>query len=85
VLLSVITKTGTRFKSYQDTRNQKTLNSWTNSEFRKLVWNVDQWVGQNVLMIVPMVVHKQTHNHQEHEEHASTRDMNKMSRIAHFH
>jgi len=36
-------------------------------------------------MIVHKVVHKQTQNHQEHEEHASTLDMNKKSRKVHLH
>jgi len=37
------------------------------------------------MMKVHKVVHKQTHNHQEHEEHASTRDMNKMPRKVYLH
>jgi len=36
-------------------------------------------------MKVQKVVHKQIHIHQEHEEHASTRDMNKMSSKVHLH
>jgi len=36
-------------------------------------------------MKVQKVVDNQTQNHQEHEEHASTRDMNKMSRKVHLH
>jgi len=41
--LECFTKTGTRIKSYQDTRNQRTLNSWTNSEVQKVgseCWSV---------------------------------------------
>jgi len=57
------------------------LNSLTNSE----VQNVAKLVDQNVLMRVQKVVHKQTQNHQKHEEHASTRDMNKMSSQVHLH
>ena len=36
-------------------------------------------------MVVQKGVHKQTHNHQEHEEHASTHDMNKRSSKVHLH
>ena len=54
-------------------------------KFRKLVQNVDQWVGQNVLMKVQKVVHSPTQNHQEHEEHGSTRDINELSRKVHLH
>jgi len=36
-------------------------------------------------MIVHKVVHKQTQNYQEHEEHASTLDMNKTSRKVNLH
>ena len=35
-VLKCFTKTGTRFKSYQDTRNQRALNSETNSEDQKV-------------------------------------------------
>ena len=35
-VLEWLTKTQTKFKSYQDTRNQRTLNSWTNSEVQKV-------------------------------------------------
>jgi len=38
-----------------------------------------------VLMVVQKSVHKQTQNHQEHEEHASTHDMNKRSSKVHLH
>ena len=36
-------------------------------------------------MVVQKGVHKQTHNHQEHEEHASTNNMNKRSSKIHLH
>jgi len=36
-------------------------------------------------MVVQKGVHKQTQNHQEHEEHASTHDMNKRSSKVHLH
>ena len=45
----------------------------------------DQKVDQNVLMVVQKGVHQQTQNHQEHEEHASTHDMNKRSSKVHLH
>ena len=35
-VLEWLTKTQTKFKPYQDTRNQRTLNSWTNSEVQKV-------------------------------------------------
>jgi len=57
------------------------MNSQTNSE----VQNVWAKLIQNVLMIVHKVVHKQTQNHHEHEEHASTLDMNKKPRKVHLH
>jgi len=38
-----------------------------------------------VLMVVQKGVHKQTQNHQEHEEHASTHDKNKRSSKVHLH
>ena len=38
-----------------------------------------------VLMVVQKGVHKQTQNHQEHEEHASTHDMNKRSSKVYLH
>ena len=39
----------------------------------------------NVLMVVQKGVHNQTQNHQEHEEHANTHDMNKRSTKVHLH
>ena len=36
-------------------------------------------------MVVQKGVHKQTQNHQEHEEHASTHDKNKRSSKVHLH
>ena len=66
MLLSVFTKTGTRFKSHQDTRNQRTLNSWTNSEVQKVSsesWSVS-W--SECSSRVHKVVHKQTQKTQEH-------------------
>jgi len=36
-------------------------------------------------MVVHKGVHKQTQNHQEHEEHASTHDINKRSSKVHLH
>ena len=38
-----------------------------------------------VLMVVQKGVHMQTQNHQEHEEHASTHDINKRSSKVHMH
>ena len=35
-VLELLTKTQTKFKPYQYTRNQRTLNSWTNSEVQKV-------------------------------------------------
>jgi len=61
-VLELLTKTQTKFKPYQDTRNQRTLNSETNSEDQKVSSEVDQ----NVLMVVQKLqkgVQKRTQNH----------------------
>jgi len=42
-VLERLTKTQTKFKPYQDTRNQRTLNSWTNFKDQKVsseCWSV---------------------------------------------
>ena len=71
MLLSVLLR---HEQGLNHTKIQEIKGHWIHElilKFRKLVQNVDQWVDQNVLLRVQKVVHKQTQNHQEHEEHAN--------------